>query len=245
MFEHLLQARPAPDRTTFHTTRAHAGKHAFLAWLSAPRLRSDHKPPAVSRLALLPVIALALAGTTLLACGTSDTSEPTVSEQRTPASAQPATRSMPPTAGTTPDGPSNGQSASDTPTTQPREQTTREQPTKPAAAQETKPTPEPTAPPTKAPMPTATCRSPSTTSRAVLAPSTAPQPGLGNEIIQRMDDNGEPIYPLSEIKGGGDPKYPQYPSNTESGKPKYPGLASRLQYQNIQSHRYRHRRRDV
>ena len=198
MFEHLLQAQPAPDRTT----RARAGKHDFLAWLSAPRLRSDPKPPAVRRLALLPVIALALAGSTLLACGTSDTPESTASEQTASTPTQVATQSTSPTTEKTSDTPSNGRSNSEA-TTQPEVK-----PTRAPEAQAPAPTSEPTTPPTDTPVPT-----PTPQPHHAFAQFMAPYDEKKNLVTRPADEDGQnPIYPFNEIRdlGEGDPYYPAY-----------------------------------
>ena len=227
MFEHLLSADPVPDRTTPLQTKAHAGKHAFLAWLSVPKLGSYPTPSHVSRLALLPVLALALAGTTLLACGGTDTSESTVSEQTTPTPAQVATQSTSPTAEKTSDTTSNGQSSSEA-TTQPAAT-----PTKAAEVHATTPTSAPTPEPTDTPVPT-----PTPHPHHDFAQFLAPYDSEGDLVTRPTDDASQsPIYPFNEIRlqstaqGRLDPYYPAYTQwQVRGGTPlKYPELANVIQ----------------
>ena len=216
MFKRLPEAGTAPD----HTTRAHASKHAFLDWLSAPELRFGPKLPNVSRLALLPVIALTLAGTTLLACGSSDTPESTASEQTAPASTQVATQSISPTPGTTSDTPSNGRSSSE-PTAPPAQTPTREVLTQ-EATPAPEPTPTPTPEPTSAPMPTATPE-PQYDLAAVLAPHD-----FSEQPVHRTDDDGIPVYALNDIRDSEDFNYPLYGNIQGGANLPYPALASQL-----------------
>ena len=139
---------------------------------------------------LLPAVALAFAGTSLLACGTSDTPDRTASEQTAPTSAQMATQSMPPTTEKTSDTPSNRRSNSEA-TTQPEAT-----PTKAAEAQAPTPTPEPTTPPTDTPVPT-----PTPQPHHPFAQFLAPYDDEKNLVTRPTNDASEnPIYPLNEIK---------------------------------------------
>lgn len=224
MFTRLQEAGTPSNTETAPTASTHASKRHLHQWLEdiGP---PAHPPVTRNRRTWLPAIGLAIIiSTTLLACGTSNTSERTVSEQTAPASTQMATQSMPPTAEKTSDTPSNGRSSSEA-TTQPEAT-----PTKAAETQAPTPTPEPTTPPTDTPVPT-----PTPQPHHDFAQFLAPYSGETGDLVTRPTDDpsDKPVYPFNEIRlgGGQDLYYPAYTQfSVRGGTPlKYPGLTNDIQ----------------
>ena len=221
MFTRLQEAGTPSNTETAPTASAHASKHHLHQWLEDIGLPAA--PPVTrNRHTWLPAIGLAIIiSTTLMACGTSDTSDTTASEQTAPASTQEATQSMPPTAEKTSDTPSNGRNNSE-PAAQ-----TAPTPTKAVEVRAATPTPEPATPPTDTPVPT-----PTPQPHHDFAPFLAPYSGETGDLVTRPTDDpsDKPIYPFNEIRntGDGDPYYPAYTQfSVRGGTPlKYPDLTN-------------------